>query len=245
MKIAILTDIHGNHLALQAVLEKIDQMENIQEIWVLGDMIAMGPDTNEVLNTLFSRKDVKMITGNHDEAILSLLSEEGHPESYRHTREHHEWIANQLTEENQTRLQALPRVIQRTIDSTRIVGIHYHIEEAKRSSHIKDEPFFSIQEATLENMEKLFGDYPADIICFGHHHPEHFFVDKGKTYLNPGALGVSKDNKAPFAVIDFSQTPPIPEIHHAIYDKAAFLQRLEDLKVPQREILRKLFFVGE
>ena len=104
MKIAILTDIHGNQLALEAVLEKIDQMDNVQEILVLGDMIAMGPDTNEVLNTLFSREEVKMITGNHDEAILSLLSKEGHPESYRHTREHHEWIANQLTEENQIRL---------------------------------------------------------------------------------------------------------------------------------------------
>ncbi|MGB2871143.1 metallophosphoesterase family protein, partial [Psychrobacillus psychrotolerans] len=74
MKVAILTDIHGNELALRAVLNEIDTKTDVQEIWCLGDMIAMGPDTNEVLNILFDRSDVRMITGNHDEAILALIS---------------------------------------------------------------------------------------------------------------------------------------------------------------------------
>ncbi len=245
MKIAILTDIHGNALALNAVLHSIDCMGDVQEIWVLGDMIAMGPDTNEVLNTLFSRKDVRMITGNHDEAVLSLLSKEGHPKSYKHTLEHHEWIAKQLTEENINRLRSLPRTIEQTIHTTRIIGIHYHIEEEKRSAHINDDPFYSIQEANLENMEKLFGTYPAEIICFGHHHPQHLFSSQGRTYLNPGALGVSKDDRAPFAIIDFNQNEPIIEIQHTVYDKKAFLDKFEALQVPQRDILFKLFFVGQ
>lgn len=246
MKIAILTDIHGNELALKAVLKEIDARGDIEEIWCLGDMIAMGPDTNEVLDLLFSRPNIRMITGNHDEAILSLIGGEGHPETYKHTREHHEWVAKQLSAENETKLRRLPRIIEKEINETRTIGIHYHIELNKRNAHIKDEPFHSILEPTLHNMEKMFAHYPADIICFGHNHPEHLFKNEHQIYVNPGALGVSKGSTAPYAIIDFAKLKqPIIQIHHAPYDKKAFLQRFETLQVPQREIMFKLFYVGE
>lgn len=79
MKIGIITDIHGNAPALKAVLQEMDQREEIEGVYCLGDMIGIGPDTNEVLNLLFSRKDIAMITGNHDEAILALLKGEEYP----------------------------------------------------------------------------------------------------------------------------------------------------------------------
>jgi putative phosphoesterase len=245
MKLAIITDVHGNEIALKTVLQAIDKRKDVEEIWCLGDMIAMGPDTNEVLDLLFARPDIRMITGNHDEAILSLISGEGHPESYKHSREHHKWIAERLSTENFKKLKQLPRMIDKQINGTRITGIHYHIELAKRNAHIKDEPFYSILEPSLGNMEKMYANYPADIICFGHHHPEHLFSNGHQTYLNPGALGVSKENIAPYAIIDFSPTKPLISIHQATYDKNAFLEKFDALKVPQREVLFKLFYVGE
>jgi putative phosphoesterase len=245
MKLAIITDIHGNAAALKAVLHEIDQQEDIEKIWCLGDMIAMGPDSNEVLDILFARKDVQMITGNHDEAILSLIAGEGHPDSYKHTREHHEWIASHLHPEHVAKLKTLSRILEANLNGTRILGIHYHIEETKRQAHIQEEPFYTILEPTIENMELMFGDYQADIICFGHHHPEHLFQAKGKTYLNPGALGVSKGDTAPYGIIDLSKEDAEVTIHHVPYDKAVFLEKFERLQVPQREILFKLFYVGE
>jgi predicted phosphodiesterase len=136
-------------------------------------------------------------------------------------------------------------MVEKQINGTRIIGIHYHIELAKRDAHIKDEPFYSIMDPSLENMEKMYANYPAEIICFGHHHPEHLFSNENQTYLNPGALGVSKENNAPYAIIDFSQIKPKINIYHASYDKNAFLKKFDTLKVPQREILFKLFYVGE
>lgn len=245
MKLAIITDIHGNESALKAVLQEIDQRGDIDTIWCLGDMIAMGPDSNEVLDILFSRPDIRMITGNHDEAILSLIAGEGHPESYKHTREHHEWIAERLNPEHVTRLIKLPRILEQEVNGTRILGIHYHIQEEKRQSHIQDEPFYKILEANLENMEIMFGGYQADIICFGHHHPEHLFQSTGKIFLNPGALGVSKGDTAPYGIIDLTESVAEVIIHEAPYDKEAFLRKFEALQVPQREILFKLFYVGE
>lgn len=245
MKLAIITDIHGNELALKEVLQDIDRRQDIDEIWCLGDMIAMGPDTNEVLTMLFARSDIRLITGNHDEAILSLVSGEGHPESYKHTREHHEWVANQLTAEHIEKLKKLPRTIEKEINGTRIFGIHYHIAPSKRNAHIRDEPFYTILEPTLENMEEMYRDYPADIICFGHNHQEHFFQNATQIYINPGALGVSKGSTAPYAIIDCTTTNPKFSIHHVPYDKSAFLEKFETLQVPQREIMFKLFYVAE
>jgi len=237
-----MTDIHGNELALRAVLNEIDARRDVQEIWCLGDMIAMGPDTNEVLDMLFERSDVRMITGNHDEAILSLVLGKGHPDSYKHTREHHEWVANQLSERNLERLHQLPRTLAKEINGTHLFGIHYHIESHLRGAHISEEPFYTILEPTLENTETMFGDYPSDIICFGHNHPKHLFQTANKIYVNPGSLGVSKGITAPYAIVDFSPIKPEVTIHHVVYDKEAFLQKFETLQVPQREIMFKLFY---
>ncbi|MEI4769073.1 metallophosphoesterase family protein [Psychrobacillus sp. FJAT-51614] len=192
---------------------------------------------------LFARSDIRMITGNHDEAILSLLAGEGHPESYKHTREHHVWIADQLSLDHIVKLKQLPRIIEKEVNGFKIIGIHYHIELSKRNAHIKDKPFYSILEPTLENMEKMYKDYPADIICFGHNHPEHFFHNEQQVYLNPGALGVSKGNTAPYGIIDFTKSKPTVQIKHATYDKEAFIQKFNTLQVPQREIMLKLFYL--
>lgn len=60
IKIAIITDVHGNAPALKAALSEIDNRRDIEHIYCLGDMVAIGPDTNEVLHMLFSRADVSM-----------------------------------------------------------------------------------------------------------------------------------------------------------------------------------------
>ena len=61
-----------------------------------------------------------------------------------------------------------------------IISSHICVE-----AHIKEEPFHPILEPTLENMVEMFGDYPADIICFGHNHPEHLFQTDNKIYAEP------------------------------------------------------------
>ncbi|WP_243458153.1 metallophosphoesterase [Sporosarcina sp. Te-1] len=96
MKIAVITDIHGNAPALKAVLTELDNRQNIEQIYCLGDMIGIGPDTNEVLSTLFARQDISMVTGNHDEAVLALLTGEVYPQSHSHAKEHHQWIEERM-----------------------------------------------------------------------------------------------------------------------------------------------------
>lgn len=240
MKLAILTDIHGNVQALDAVLNELDG-QGIDDIWSLGDMIAMGPDSNEVMARLLDR-GVNMITGNHDEAVLSLLAGTGHPESYAHTRPHHEWVARTLRPDYADALMKLPRTIEQTIGGEHIYGIHYHIPTEKREVSIVDEPFHEIVEATLPNMRHLFEDYAADVVCFGHHHPVHVFQDERKRYFNPGALGVAKDDLARYGVLQWDEAGLCVTAKSIPYDKPSFMNKMEREAVPQREVMWRLFY---
>lgn len=62
MKYAIITDIHGNSSALKAVLDDIAN-KNIDHIICLGDMVGIGPDSNEVLEIITSRKNIFLNPG--------------------------------------------------------------------------------------------------------------------------------------------------------------------------------------
>ena len=116
MKIGVIADIHGNASALKAVLADIDKRGDIEHIYCLGDMIGIGPDTNEVLEILFARVDISMITGNHDEAILALLTGKEHPPSHAHAKAHHQWIADNMDSSYISKLEKLPRKITKNIE---------------------------------------------------------------------------------------------------------------------------------
>ncbi|WLD94389.1 metallophosphoesterase [Alkalihalobacillus sp. AL-G] len=157
-KIAIFTDVHGNFPALNAVLDDIDKRQEIDHIFCLGDMIAIGPDTNEVLEALFARNDISMITGNHDEAVLALINGEEHPKSHIHVREHHEWIAERMDKSYIAQLEKIPRLIKKNIFGNSLLFIHYHIEK-----HKLNEPLVTIHLAeSYPQVLKIWKDYLQD-----------------------------------------------------------------------------------
>lgn len=241
MKFGVIADVHGNAAALKAVLSQIDKTKDIKHIYCVGDMIGIGPDTNEVLEILFARNDVSMITGNHDEAVLALLKGEAHPLSHSHAKEHHQWIAENINKSFIPRLENLPRYINKRIEGKSIHFIHYHIEEKRLNAHISQDPFSRIMEPSLENMMRLFSERNDDLICFGHHHPRHFFKGKDTIYLNPGSLGCQPKPIAPYAVVEIEQGHLKVEIKETDYDNIDFLKSYERLKVPARDFLLKVF----
>ncbi|HBQ76193.1 MAG TPA: metallophosphoesterase, partial [Exiguobacterium sp.] len=111
MKVMLFTDIHGNASALRAVLSHLDQQTDIDAAYCLGDLVGIGPEHNEVIDLLRQRSDIQTISGNHDECVLALIHRETYPDSYRHAKEHHQWIADTLTQENQKYLEHLPRIL--------------------------------------------------------------------------------------------------------------------------------------
>ncbi|WP_338079501.1 metallophosphoesterase family protein [Aquibacillus halophilus] len=241
MRFAVITDIHGNGAALKAVLSDINQRNDVDHIYCLGDMIAIGPDTNEVLDMLFSRTDVSMITGNHDEAVLSLLKDEVYPRSHLHVYPHHDWIATRMDPIYVPKLESLPRVIQKTINNKSLLFTHYHMEKTKITKHISEDPFSEIKEPSLENLEKLFKNNKEHLICFGHHHPVHFFSNDKTIFLNPGSLGCYDKPIARYGIVTISNDKIDVKLRELVYDNNEFLRSYDELKVTDRQLILEIF----
>ncbi|MEH7306323.1 metallophosphoesterase family protein [Neobacillus drentensis] len=242
--IAFITDIHGNANALKATLHEIDNRENIEHIYCLGDMIGIGHQTNEVLEMLFSRKDISMITGNHDEAVLALIKGEEYPESHNvgEMRKHHEWIARDLDPSFFPKLEKLPRYISNSIEQIPTALIHYHIKKDMLTEHISKDPFSQIVEPSYKHLNHLFNDFDEKLICFGHHHPVHLFQTDEKAFLNPGSLGCNNEPFAKYSIVNFDSGSISIELQEVQYDRMKFLHQYQKIQVPFYKAFLKIFY---
>ncbi|WP_265333488.1 metallophosphatase family protein [Paenibacillus guangzhouensis] len=119
--------------------------------------------------------------------------------------------------------------------------IHYHIKQSKFTEHISNDPFSSIVEPSLGKLTELFSDRQENLICFGHHHPIHFFNHQDRTYLNPGSLGCNYKPTARFALVDVVGVQLRIELNEVIYDNTDFLKSYSMLNVPDHEFILKIF----
>lgn len=104
MRYLVLSDIHSNLEALQAVL---DDAGPVDEIWCLGDLVGYGPDPNACVELLRSRPH-RCVAGNHDWATLGKLDLQDFNSD---ARQANLWNREQLAPENLAFLDALPQVL--------------------------------------------------------------------------------------------------------------------------------------
>src|SRR2546425_7442947 len=104
MRVAVISDIHGNSHALGAVLQAIDG-EGVDEIWCLGDLVGYGPRPNECCRAIEARADLSL-AGNHDLGVLGRLDlEDFAPEAARSAR----WTQGVLEAPAHAYLESLAR----------------------------------------------------------------------------------------------------------------------------------------
>lgn len=71
MRIALLSDIHGNFLALDAVLKDIEAQGGVESYWILGDLVAIGPEPVRVLEALLALPNAIFTRGNTDRYVVT------------------------------------------------------------------------------------------------------------------------------------------------------------------------------
>jgi putative phosphoesterase len=235
MKLAIITDIHGNAPALQAALADIER-EGVDHLYCLGDLIAIGPNTNEVLDMLFSRGDIAFVKGNHDEAVLSIIQGKGPLPGHEHARSHHEWVASQLDKSFIPKLLELPQMLEVDVFGKNFLFVHYHLKSNGQIKRIDPDP-------SGEKLDTMYDGTPYDVVCFGHHHPVHHFQTNKRLYLNPGALGCHHQPYARYGIVEVHQNRQVTvQLKEIPYDNTDFIASFERLQVPQREFILKVFY---
>lgn len=116
MRFAVISDIRGNRVALDAVLAAIDQRsERLDSIVCAGDVVGLGPSPNEVIETLLERA-IECVMGNYDDAVAfeRIGSGRDFPDDASRAVDDAalEWTRRRLTPEHLAYLQGLPRDIR-------------------------------------------------------------------------------------------------------------------------------------
>ena len=106
MRALILSDVHSNLEALQAVLEDAKSRGGFQVIWCLGDLVGYGPDPNACLD-LLRQHEMIAVAGNHDHAAIGKID----PETFNYAAAAAaRWTAGQLSQHEIEFLGTLPLV---------------------------------------------------------------------------------------------------------------------------------------
>ncbi len=194
MKIGVISDIHGNHAALAAVLSKL--RPRVDLIVFLGDMTGYYPFVNECMELLAGEK-FTAIRGNHDDILIKCLNRGGGPDEtynsqYGYALARSMWS---LSEENQRLIGSWPEQQSLTLSSYDVALFHGAPWDPMEGRVYPD----------FTEWEK-FDASPAKIILLGHTHYQLAKRYQNKLIVNPGSVGQSRDRSgaACYAELDLS-----------------------------------------
>jgi predicted phosphodiesterase len=245
MKIALLSDMHGNPIALDAVLADIEASGGVDEHWVLGDIVAMGHDPVGLLERLHALPAMTALRGNTDRYVVtgerpppSIAEAAADPELVPVITEvagTFAWTEGRLAETGWIEwLAALPTQFRRTLpDGTRVLAVH--------ASPHADDGIGIGPKATSAELEALLADCDADIVFGGHtHRPFDERVGDVRA-VNLGSLSnpIAPDLRASYVILDADENGHRIEHRRVAYDCDAVIEALEQLNHPGRDWLIK------
>ena len=204
MKIAIISDIHGNIEALTSVIADIEK-EGCSKIFCLGDLVMAGPNPISTLNTIhefMSNKNFHIIQGNTDK-MLSVFSFDTYNEIMKVAPVMASaYLADSqlLSEEDKLFLANLPIKEEIIIGNVKILLVH----GSPRKNNENIYPDLSIKE-----VEEMIKDTDANVIFCGHTHvPCGYQTNTEQTVVNVGSVGrpFAEDPKATYAIMEIDET---------------------------------------
>lgn len=180
MKVAIISDIHGNIENYNKFLEYIKDKE-IDKIFNLGDFIG-GENLDEIINLIRSDSRIITVLGNHDESLIEISDE----------------FKLDISRYNLMWLKSLSKTKIIEIQGKKFLLMHSTIESTTKT------PSFYKNKTIEEYVESFSGKY--DYICFGHTHVQLCYESLNGNYIiNPGSLGLSRNISTEFCILTLDE----------------------------------------
>lgn len=201
MRIAVISDIHGNIQALESVLNNIEQ-EECDKILCLGDLAMAGPEPQkavEIIKKLYDDSKLELIQGNTDEMIAHAeISVPVVKEKFPVMGNALENDAQILSEKLKFFLNSLPKQKELIIEGVKVLMVH-------GSPRKNDENI--TPDLSAEQIEEIIKDTNADLILCGHTHvPCGYQTNSKQTVVNVGSVGrpFTPQPDACFALFNFN-----------------------------------------
>ena len=227
MRVAVISDVHANYRALEAVLEEIDA-ERVDAVWCLGDTVGYGPRPNKCCEAVSSRSSYSLV-GNHDLVVLGELSISDFNDD---AAEAAIWTSQVLTQESRAFLEPLQ-------PAGEVAGVDLFHASAR-------DPVWEYV-LTEEAARGTFELSDASLIFVGHSHVALALSDngeritggvalagsevelEGRWLLNPGSVGQPRDGdlRAAWLLLDLDRgLAAFRRVSYAIEQTQAEMRKL-------------------
>jgi predicted phosphodiesterase len=243
MRLAIFSDIHGNSIALDAVLGDIEARGGVDQYWVLGDIIALGPDPIGVLERLTAIENVHFVRGNTDRYVLT---GDRPPPSLEQALENPDqvsilavvaagfaWTQGYLQGAGWFDwLKTLPLEQRLTLpDGTRLLGIHAAPKHDERPSIHPN--------SSDEALQTAYKGCDADVILGGHTHWVHERMVNGIRAVNIGSVSNpwAEDLRASYVIIEADKSGYELTWQRVDYDRQAVIDQMHTVRYPKPRYL--------
>lgn len=210
MNVGVISDVHGNRVALDTVLA---DMPPVDALVCAGDVVGYNPWPAECVDEL-QKRDVPTVMGNHDRAVASGTTFRFNNMAASGV----EYAREELDDEQLAWLEALPD--ERIELGGRMKLVHGHPDDPDRYTYPEE---FSA---------RMLGE--EDVLVLGHTHIQHCERFGEGIVLNPGSVGQPRDAdpRAAYAVVDLDGMDV--DLHRVEYDIDAVIEAVEATVLPDR-----------
>ncbi len=229
IKIAVISDIQGNAVALEHVLQEIHR-HGIDRIVCLGD-VASGPEPAKVIS-LLREKNVMGVRGNMDDVILNPLAYTGSDEAEQKYTVMDHWCHQQLSASDRDYLRDLP--LTYALDLGLLTGLCFH-----GSPHSPEDVVEAVTPA--DQLHALLRDTPQSVLITGHMHQPMLRKFGEQFIINPGSVGLPYGGRrlmpvcAEYAILSVTGRDLNIAFQQVHYDPALFKQRVLASGMPHSE----------
>lgn len=247
MRVAIFSDIHGNLIALDAVLQDIQARGGVEEYWVLGDLAALGYDPAGVLERVYALPNVHITRGNTDRYLVTdarplpsaqdLATEPNIFPRFIQIRENFAWTVGALRGTDWlAQLETLPlehRVV--LPDGTRVLGVH--------ASPGTDDGAGIHPNLSQAELRAAVTGADAGLIFVGHTHWAMDITVDGTRIVNLGSVSLppAPDLTAKYVLLEYDAQGYRVQARRVEYDLDAVIAAVERTRNPAREFMLQSF----
>ena len=246
-KIALLSDVHGNSTALEAVLADAESQQ-VTDYWFLGDLLLPGTGRRNILDRMEQLPISLQVRGNWEDRLWHALHQKldlDRPSHLYLTRLCH-FVLEEVGPEEIDRMQELPLQVLTEVEGLKIAVSHHLPDKnwGRELIHIGEQSDF----------DRLFEGNDCAIAVYGHIHQQFLrYGTKGQLIINPGSIGqpffldsaLRQDLRAQYAILEIDETGLADvDLRRVAYDVEQELSLARELHLPYYEIYQESLVNG-